>query len=85
MNERLKMLKAILAVVAVALPLMATIAGSAWLVASSIADVRTDIAVIDARLTAHVEAVEVRLTALEADVRWLRNNASAVTGEDDDR
>ena len=54
------------------LTVVLAVAGAARLVASEIGKVRTDIAVIDTRLT----EVDRRLTSLEADVRWLRSNAS---------
>ena len=55
------------------LTVVLAVGGAAWLVASEIGKVRTDIAVIDTKLA----DVDRRLTSLEADVRWLRNNASA--------
>lgn len=42
------------------------VVASAWVIASEIGELRIEIAVLDARLT-----------NVEEDVRWLRNNASS--------
>ncbi|MCY3705290.1 MAG: hypothetical protein OXH08_07280 [Gammaproteobacteria bacterium] len=70
MSERLKV---VLAVAAVAIPLIATIAGSAWLIASSIADVRTELkaeigevrtglAVVEGKLDLLLDALDITVT-----------------------